>query len=473
MLTKIKQNEIFILLLFYSIVATVILFLFNGTGENGSGDSVLHYLYAKYAISDTSLFFNHWAKPVFVLLSFPFAQFGFIGIKIFNIVVTFFTLLYTYKLAVTLNLKHPILAPLTLLFTPLFFVLTFSGLTEPLFALFTILSTYLFAKNKYFVGVIILSFLPFVRSEGLIMIGVFNFYLLIKKKWKLIKLFSVGHIFYSIVGYFYYHDILWVFNKIPYAKLSSTYGSGKLTHFVHQLFYVVGAPIYILLVVGLLTVVSSFFIDSKKSFFTITNTLILGGFLSFFIAHSLFWYLGIFNSMGLKRVLISVAPFIAIIALIGFNLLTENKLLKNKILKTSTKAVLIIGLLFLPFSGNKAAINWKNDFSLSASQNLANECVSYINTIKSTHTTFIFSAPYLSELLDINYFDKTIRRSLSNESLDDIKPNEIVIWDSWFGVVENGITEDEIRSNLNLSEIKTFRTMVGNREVSYILFKKE
>jgi hypothetical protein len=176
--------------------------------------------------------------------------------------------------------------------------------------------------------------------------------------------------------------------------------------------------------------------------------------------------------MGLKRVLISVAPFIAIIALVGFNLLAENKLLKNKILKTSIKAVLIIGVLFLPFSGNKAAINWKNDFSLSASQNLANECVPYINTIKSTHSTFIFSAPYLSELLDINYFDKTLRKPMSFDILEQLQSSDIIIWDSWFSYVENGISKEKILVNKNLTLLKTF-TIDNDREITYLVFKKK
>jgi hypothetical protein len=472
MLKKIKQNEIFILLLFYTIVATVILFSFDGTGENGSGDSVLHYLFAKHAINNSALFLDHWAKPVFVLLSFPFAQFNFIGIKIFNVIVTFFALLYTYKVATTLNIKHPILAPLILLFTPLFFVLTFSGLTEPLFALFTILSTYLFTKKNFLFGAIILSFLPFVRSEGLIIIGAFVFYLLVKKQWKFIPLFAIGHFVYSLIGYFYYHDILWVFNKIPYAKLSSTYGSGKITHFVHQLFYVIGAPIYVLLVLGLIFIISSLFIRTKKTFFNITNTLILGGFLSFFVAHSLFWFLGIFNSMGLKRVLISVAPFIAIIALYGFNFLSENKLLQNNILKTTIKTIFIAGVLILPFTGNKAAINWESDFSLSDSQNLAKECVAYVNTIKSSTSTFLFSDPYLSEVLSINYFDKTIRKPLTFDALEQPESSNIIIWDSWFSYVENGITKEKILANDKLILIKTF-TINNDREITYLVFKKK
>ena len=51
--------------------------------------------------------------------------------------------------------------------------------------------------------------------------------------------------------------------------------------------------------------------------------LILCGFGAFLIAHSLFWYLGIFNSLGLKRVLIGIMPMMALIVLYGFNGISE------------------------------------------------------------------------------------------------------------------------------------------------------
>ena len=63
---------------------------FDGTG--GSGDSIHHYLYAKYATAHPENFFNHWAKPLYVLLACSFAQFGFVGMKIFNALVALFTI---------------------------------------------------------------------------------------------------------------------------------------------------------------------------------------------------------------------------------------------------------------------------------------------------------------------------------------------------------------------------------------------
>lgn len=77
-----KNLPLYFFILVYTIIAAFTLYYFNGTGD--SGDSIHHYLFAKYAPIHPSLFFNHWAKPLYVLIFSPFAQFGFIGVKILN-----------------------------------------------------------------------------------------------------------------------------------------------------------------------------------------------------------------------------------------------------------------------------------------------------------------------------------------------------------------------------------------------------
>ena len=472
-MNKIKSNRlIFVILGLHLLASFLILFLFNGTGEKGSGDSILHYLYSKYAIVNPKLFFNHWAKPLFVLLSFPFAQFGIIGIKLFNIILATLTIFFTYKTTLAIKIKNSLISPIILACTPLYFILTFSGLTEILFGFFTIYCTYLFLQKKYLLAAIIISFLPFVRSEGLIIIGVFGFFLLIKSQWKIIPFLIFGHVIYSFAGYFYYNDILWVFTKIPYAKLSSTYSSGELFHFVHQLFYVIGAPIYFLLIVGIIAIVKSWF-NSKEKLFNATSILILGSFLSYFVAHSLFWYLGIFNSMGLKRVMIAVAPFIAIISLFGLNFLIE--IINQKLEKTRqvVKWSLLFAIFIFPVSSNKSAIHLKKDFALTNTQTLAKDVVNFINKSNYDKSTFVYTKPYFSELLNINHFDNDVRLELSKENIGKLKTDDIIIWDNWFSVVENGISEEFIRSYPNLKEIKSFKILDGNRETKYIVLKKQ
>ncbi|MDG1901667.1 MAG: hypothetical protein P8I80_05480 [Bacteroidales bacterium] len=461
-----KNNQIFVLLFIYVIIATLTIIFFDGTGD--SGDSIHHYQFAKLAPLHPELFFNHWAKPLYVLLASPFAQFTFIGVKIFNSIVSLLTIFFTFKIAQKLNINNAIIGAIILIFSPLCFVLTFSGLTEPLFALFISIGLYTILVKKPIISCLLISFLPFIRSEGLIIIGVFGLYFLLKRKWKLIPFLLFGHIVYSIAGFFVFNDLLWVFNKIPYARMSSTYGSGELSHFVTQLMYVIGVPIYILFWSGVLIIIWK---SIKNRISIEIQILVFLGFFSFFIAHSLFWYLGIFNSMGLNRVIIGVAPLISIISLIGFNFLTD-EIFKNKRIPNLIFQGLLIGyILIFPFTSNPAAINWERDLSLSKDQQSANQIADLISHNRGSNQRFVFAHPYLSEVLKIDHFDDTKRLELTADFMNHIKSGDIVIWENWFAVVEHGVTKEYLDTNTELTCLHNISVWDQGREILYSVYQ--
>ena len=204
--TNMNRYQTPVLLIIYAILAALVIIFFDGNGD--SGDSTQHYLFAKFAPQHPAHFFEHWAKPIYVLLACPFAQFGFTGIKIFNALVTLGTLFFTIKTIEKLGIHNSIIGGILLICSPLCFVLTFSGLTEPLFGLLTILSIYLVLEDKLIIACIGASFLPFVRSEGLIILGVFGLFCLYKREWRCIPLLLLGHVVYSIAGFFFYKDFL-------------------------------------------------------------------------------------------------------------------------------------------------------------------------------------------------------------------------------------------------------------------------
>lgn len=463
-----KNNQIYLLLFIYAIISSLTIIFFNGTG--GAGDSVNHYLFAKYAPQHIELFFNHWAKPVFVLLASPFAQFGFAGMKIFNALVILLTLFFTFKSIQKLNIKNAIVGPIILLFSPLCFILTFSGLTEPLFALFISIGLYTLLSNKLILACLFVSFLPFIRSEGLIILGVFVLYLLVKRNWKLIPLLLFGHIVYMISGYFIYDDFFWVFNKIPYAHLSSIYGNGELSHFIYQLFYVVGVPIYILFWLGVISIIWN---SIKKRMAIEVQILVFLGFFAFFMAHTLFWYFGIFNSMGLKRVLIGVIPLISIISLIGFNFISEDLFKNRRILKLTTQALFIGFILVFPFTHNPAAINWERDMKLSKDQQSAAQVVQLMLQNENTSQRYYYANPYLSELLNIDHFDKNKRLELNKDFMKKIKVGDLIIWENWFAKVEHGISKEYLENNKELVCIFNLNERDKGREILYSVYQKK
>jgi len=451
----------------FFIVCVIVSLTLKGTVD--TGDSVMHYLFSRYSFAHPSNFLDHWAKPAFVLLSSPFSQFGFPGIKIFNSLITSLTMVFAYLVAKKFVKENSYLSVIFLAASPLNIVIIFSGLTEPLFAFFLILSLYLFLKGNEKTSLIILSFLPFIRSEGLIIIGVYAVYLLLKRKYKLLPLLFVGHVFYSIAGYFFYHDFLWVFDKIPYARLSSDYGSGPLLHFVNQLPYVIGIPINFLFYLGLIAMVFSFFKRSfreKKTKYTEDLFLVYGSFIAFFIAHSLFWYFGIFNSMGLKRVLIGVIPLISLISLDSFNFILH--FIKSKTSYKIMFFILLAYVIIFPFTKNPASIKWKKEFSPSVDEKLIDEMATDIK-VKYPDAVYYYYPRYIAIALNIDHFDKKIKRELP-ELFDgqNIPDNALIIWDNWWAVTANGISLDKIRNDQRFKEVGTYE----KEGAKFVLFVK-
>lgn len=421
----------------YVLLSLAVAVIYDGTGD--AGDSVYHYLFARYAPLHHELYFDHWAKPLFVLLASPFAQFGITGIKLFNVLCTTGSMFLTYLSARGLGWKHPLLAAVFQAAIPLGFVLSFSGLTEPLFALILAGGLFLCVVHRPLAAAILISFLPFVRSEGLIFAGVFGAYFLIAGNWKALPLLAFGHVVYSLSGWGIHGDLLWVFTKIPYANAGSPYGSGELFHFAKQMLYIAGVPLTVLLVIGVLSSSSRLFSFRVNPEVTV---LIAGGFMAFFIAHSLFWYLGIFNSMGLTRVFVGVSPLIALLAYKGYS---ESV---GLVAKMSSKAgygfgaAMVAYILVFPLTAHPGAVRPGKNLVLKADQQCALELARKEKVLNCTGR-YYSAHPYVNLALGIDPFDPEKRLEPSATVLENALPGDVFIWDNWFCVVERSISRNE------------------------------
>jgi len=196
---RIFKPEIIISLILFGIL---LVFAFNTNTTGDAGDSITHYLYSHYAFKYPQFFLHHWAKPFFVLLSAPFAQFGFKGIIVFNSLCATLSALFSFYIAKNLKIKQSWLVFVLVFFAPLYFKLIFSGLTEYLFGLFLVIGIYLISKSKSISASVIFSFLPLIRSEGLLVLGVFAVYFLIRKKYKALPYLLSGQLIYTVIGAF-------------------------------------------------------------------------------------------------------------------------------------------------------------------------------------------------------------------------------------------------------------------------------
>jgi hypothetical protein len=469
-----NENKLFYFFWAVGSLGLLIIALFtNGTG--GGGDSVLHYLFAKYAYQHPQNLLNHWAKPFFTLLASPFTIMGFTGIKLFNVICSSASVWFAYKLLKFWNTKTSwALAPI-LFSTTLFVTVTLSGLTEPLSALILTSAIYFVSKQKMVIGLVIVSFMPFVRSEGLIILGVFLFYLAIKRYFKYIPFLLAGHVIYAIAGYPYYQDIFWIFTKIPYADQSTRYGSGEWEHFLVQLNFQTGPLTYILFWLGCIsTFVKIIFYNKSTKIekgFSEKFWLVYGCFFAFLAAHTSFWALGIFNSMGLVRVFVSVMPLLVIICVDGLNLINLPKynarLSKLPILLTSLIVAIIV---YIPFTNGKYQYNIPSDFILSKEQKIIHDNLKPEIVEKWSNNTIVFTDPNIPYILNLDPFDGVKCEwyyNLQHPSM--LSDKKILIADIWFSKTEWG---HSVESMLQDSSLKLESCFPKTDPIYYVFSKR-
>lgn len=310
-----KDNLVWFQLFVLFLVFLVLNLLSNGS--YGGGDDIVHYRFARYAFKYPSLYLDQWAKPVFTLLASPFAQLGYWGVRMFNVLVGAFTSFVVYKISLQLKLKNGWLAPALLFTVPIYASMLLSGMTEILFGFILVLAVYLVFKNQYIWCAIVVSLFPFSRTETVIFWPAFLFVFVWSKKWKAIPFVFTGSLIYTLIGGLYYHDFLCLYTKMPYTGTYDIYGHGELLTFVKANKSIFGIPQTILFAVGIVAFVISFFHKRGKSLLN-EFVLVLSGIFIYYAAHSYVWWKGI-NSLGLARVMACISPLFVIYVIRGID----------------------------------------------------------------------------------------------------------------------------------------------------------
>lgn len=431
------------------IVLIDILLVFLNKSTFDDGDSILHFLQAHQVMQTPHLLLDMWAKPVFVLLAWPFAAWGWWGMKLFNTLCVVASSFVTYKLFTRKGYANW-WGVLLCLATPALFLVQSSGLTEPLFTLFLILLVYLEFRDKSIPALILLSFLPFVRAEGWIIMVMFMTYLLFAKKIKIIPYILIGTLVYGIIGQIFLSDFLFMFHQNPYNGIEQKFGNGELFHYVYQLPFIVGLPIFILIAIGF---INGFRLFIRRELSLKDSFLIYGFTLGYIVAQSIFWRFGLFHSFGMTRVLIVIIPLLAVVAYDGL-LAVKSLFSINHQKYVSLFFVLVI--LIIPFTNNKMGFKLHKSYKLNSNQELVQEVVDYMEQ-QNLHTKpFYCNAYYVPMLLHKHVEVESECSSLA--LLHNYKPKKgsLLVWDSYFAVTDAEITDTYIEQNLNTRLIRSF-----------------
>ena len=451
-----KQNRPYLALAIAAAIMVLLAIIAEGTGDDG--DSVYHYLFARYAFIHPVNFFNHWAKPLFVMVASPFAQLGITGVKLLNVGFWSIQLYCTIQIAEHFGIKNRWLLPVFAILAPMNVTHTLSGLTEPMFAAWLSVSLLLMLRQQYVVAYLLFSFLPFVRSEGLIILCPLLLYALWRRHYLYILLFPVGHVVMGFAGKPVHDDFWWIFNKMTYRGLSSAYGSGPWDHFINNMPSVIGIALCLMLICGLLYGFFKLVADGqwfRDAFARDEAWLVYGMFLSYFAAHSIFWWKGIFNSFGMMRVMLGIMPAILLICLRGWNMLSAGFSMIHRRAAQVGMVLFLAGLAWSFFG----RLSWSADFGLNAAQlsvYKASEAILQKFPNKSENVYYIEA--YSAALpLGLDVFDGYhTREAWRLHSGEPVPPNSIVLCDKWFFPFEGKVPLEKLQQDKRLVEIGVF-----------------
>ncbi len=438
-------------------------------GTFDGGDGILHYHFARYAWAHPYLFLDNWAKPFFTLVASPFAQFGLMGMNIFNILCGLFSAHLCFRIAVFFNAQYPILVIFCLCFSAIYFPTLNSGLTEPFFGLVLIFSLFLYVKEYFILSFVVISFLPFIRSEGYLVLLLISIALVINRTSVEIIYLTVGSIIYSMIGGYHFHDYLWLIHKNPYTESNQdVYGHGSFWHFVSEYNHIWGGMLALLFVIGTIRILSMIKDNNSNSEGTVkvpSNELIanliiyFGSFFLYFIAHSFFWSRGIVGSLGLIRVMAAVMPISAILCVFGIQDLLSFTFLNERSRNILITIILIV-IIITPFMQNY--FPYKQD----GEQQLISKTAAWYNASPYKQKDIYFAHPYLAHKMNIDRFDTTRIRELGwlyqNATCKAVRDSSLIFWDGHFGPNESRIPLKKLMNDSNLCLLKSF---VPNAEI--------
>jgi hypothetical protein len=447
-----KKHGIAIALCFFSFLLLGYFTCFNEYADGGA-DNYWHYFFSRYAFQYPQLFLNHWGKPLFILLSSPFAQFGFLGLTLFNIICGIATAIITYKFALALRLRHSWLVILLLIFTPLYFLVLQSGLTEPLMSLLLITVFYLLFTGKFFWATLLMSFSLYTRTEGLFLTLYVMLYLVFIQQWKYLPVLFIGFIVYSVVGWLAGHHFFWYFTENPYSPISP-YGHGSWKHFFYKYDFIWGLPLSIFMVLGLVLVFIQSFKKIKEMFsgsmpvIHKTGLLVVAPMVIFFMFHLISWTFGLFGSLGLERVLACVSPFCALIACMGFHYFLEIKWINR-----FTWPLMVVFSFIMVLSTFK-----RHHYPLKArgGAKVVLEIAQWFKTV-DPHCRVYYADPALIFNTQRNPFDTTLNHEEFGFDPGNIPTSPLptyVFWDSKLSAGNCGLHLSTLEAAPNLVKIK-------------------
>jgi hypothetical protein len=416
----------------------LLIFLFPGSPEQ---DTDYHFLMARTAWVDHSLFVNVWARPLFTMLFAPAAQFGYPAARFFALLISLAVAWQTYRLATDLQLRRPWLVLFLLLGQPVFFELYTDLYTESVFALVFVLALRCHMAGSMRRGMLIASLLPLARPEGAFLCILWGVWVLVRgepdsdrapspvsaiRRLPSTFILALGVVCWWVAAVILTADPLFILHNWPSTWHKGMYGHGTFFSYGARSLEFAGGLLIVPFVAGLCIRIRS------RSWLPITSS-----FLLLFLLHSIFRRYGLFGEAGYPRYMVSVAPAIGVLTLDGWNRITSSNF-PRPILRLLGPTVLALSLLTSMLYVD--AMSWARD------PIAIDEMASWLKQHYYPLPEVIWSNGRMCSILGLNFKSSPALSGRENliTRLQEAPSGSIVFWDDhigpdWFGMTAGDI----------------------------------
>jgi hypothetical protein len=426
-------------------------------------ESVNHYFIVESVFSNPKMALDHWGKPLFIALSSLFSLFGQRGVMVFNVIIMLLTALIGGKLAKKLGAQFGFLVPVLILFAPVYYPFAQSCLTEPLFGFVAVLSAYLFSVKKYTFSTIVISFILFSRSEGILFIPIYAVAMAIKRQWRTLPFLLTGFISYGVLGVILGKGFLWYYFDYPYSAIVSFYGKGPFWNWFTNHQSITGSPFSVLIVFSFFALVIWTLFHFKKSFQSknlVLIYLVTVPAAIYIFGHSFLWYKGWSASVGLPRIVGGVIPLIAVFTTVGFSWLISKTGFYHKKIELLMAVLFSTWMIANTFEGKKSVIlSQPNEMN-----QLIYDSIDWLTEQgfpKNDESIVVYKTDYLlhygvnPKKEEESFLRTNIHRREDPEN--ELKSGDIIVWDGQTTPNEGGISFEVLATNPMFEELITFR----------------
>lgn len=307
-MTPASQNRLVVFCCVAGFCFSAALAVQSDAGE-GDYDDLEHYLRAAWSFRDARYLLDEWGRPGFTALyAFP-ARFGWLAARLYSGALSSLAAYVAFAAARKLDLPSAWLAaPLTLA-QPLFFVLSYTTLTETAVAFYLATSLYLMLSDRSAASSAVFSVVLVTRYETTALLPLWVLAIVLRghaRKWAL-PLLLWAPLLHNLLA----AAVSWPLPARVYVgALAKSYGAGDAFSFVAHLSTSAGLVIAVLALTG-----------CRGLLRFRTGWLISGSVFVFVAVQTVLYTRGAYGTGGYARFLVSIAPLLGIAAAQGWSML--------------------------------------------------------------------------------------------------------------------------------------------------------